>query len=471
VALSDDESETLARLYGQLTRAQRPLHRLNAYYDGDQRIEQLGLAVPPELQRFLTVVNWPGTYVDAIEQRLDVEGFRLPDQDGADQELWRIWQENDLDEESQLAHLDSLALGRSFVTVGAGDTAADGEDERDPATPLVTVESPREMTVELSPRTRRVSAAAKVYQDGLTKRATLYLPDVTIWLERVNARWQEEDRDEHGLGVVPVVPLVNRPRTARREGQSEMHRVIGLTDAAARALTNAQLATEIMAIPQRYVLGASKGDFVDKETGKALTTWEAYFGAIWALTNKDAKAGQFTAADLANFKTIIDHYATLVAGVTGLPMRYLGQNTANPPSADGIRADESRLIKTCERVQRGRGGSWERVARLIRRIIDGKWDRSLAQLETIWRDPATPTRAQAADAAVKLYTTSPKPIVPLRQTRESLGYSQVQIARMEEEDAREAARDPLNDIARGLAGGNAPPEPVIDPVPADAVAD
>jgi hypothetical protein len=129
-----------------------------------------------------------------------------------------------------------------------------------------------------------------------------------------------------------VVPLVNRPRLSPRDGRSQMHRVIGLTDAAARALTNAQLATEVMAIPQRYVLGASKGDFVDKD-GQVLTTWEAYFGAIWALKNGDAKVGQFSAADLANFKTIVDHYASLVAGVTGLPMRYLGQSTTNPPSA------------------------------------------------------------------------------------------------------------------------------------------
>ncbi|MGI5144803.1 phage portal protein [Plantactinospora sp. CA-294935] len=480
MALSEDEAETLARLEYQLVRQQRKLWTLDAYYNGEQRVEQLGLAVPPELRQFLTVVNWPATYVDAIEERLDVEGFRLPGQDGADADLWRVWQENDLDEESQLAHLDSLVFGRSYVTVGAGDAGPDedddGDEDRDPATPLVTVESPREVTAELSPRTRRVAAAVKVYRDspiGPARRAesiqlaTLYLPDVTVWLERRNARWVEVDRDDHGMGVVPVVPMVNRSRVARRHGRSEMERVIPLTDAAARALTNAQLATEIMAIPQRYVLGASKGDFVDKD-GKQLPAWEAYFGAIWALLNPAAKVGQFDAADLSNFKTIVDHYASLVAGVTGLPMRYLGQSTTNPPSAEGIRADESRVIKLCERVQRSRGGSWERVMRLVRRILDEDWNPDLASLETIWRNPATPTRAAEADAAVKLFSTSPRPIVPLRQTRESLGFSQVQIARMEEEDEAERRRDPVLDIARGLAGGDAAGEPAAAVTGADA---
>lgn len=453
MALSDDERDTLNRLGSTLPRAVRRNKIRDAYYDGQQRVEQLGLAVPPELRQFLTIVAWPGTFVDAIEERVDLEGFRLPDASEADQDLWKVWQANGLDEESQLAHLDALVRKRSFVIIGAGDTdtpdapSSDGGDaDRDSAIPLVTVESSDEVAVELSPRTRRVSAAAKLFRDGDTFRATLYLPERTVWLERRAANWTEVDRDEHNLGVVPVVPLVNRPRLGRREGRSQMDRVIGLTDAAARALTNAQIATEVMAIPQRYVLGASKGDFVDK-TGQVLTTWEAYFGSIWALKNGDAKVGQFDAADLINFKTIVDHYASLVAGVTGLPMRYLGQLATNPPSAEGIRADESRLIKTCERFQKSAGGSWERVMRLVRRIIDDDWDPGLAQLETLWRDPATPTRAQAADAAVKLVQAG---ILPIEAAWEDLGYSaarRMKLAQMREADL---ARNPINDIAQAL---------------------
>jgi hypothetical protein len=463
VALSDDEQALLGRLTATLPRTIRSNQTADAYYDGEQRVEQLGLAVPPELRQFLTIVAWPGTYVDAIEERIDLEGFQLPNATEADQGLWSIWQANDLDEESQLAHLDALVRKRSFVIVGAGDADtpdAPTGDDRDPAIPLVTVESSDEVAVELSPRTRRVSAAAKLYKDGAAQRATLYLPKGTIWLERANARWQEVDRDEHGLGVVPVVPLVNRPRLSRRDGRSQMHRVLGLTDAAARALTNAQLATEVMAIPQRYVLGASKGDFVDKD-GQVLTTWEAYFGAIWALKNGDAKVGQFSAADLANFKTIVDHYASLVAGVTGLPMRYLGQSTTNPPSAEGIRADESRLIKTCERFQKSAGGSWERVMRLVRRIMDGDWNPELAQLEAQWRDPATPTRAQQADAAVKLVQAG---ILPIEAAWVDLGYSAIRRNKLREMRQAELDQDPVRAIAAGLDRG--PDTPAVDAQPA-----
>jgi hypothetical protein len=469
--LSEDEKAILARLETEIHRGWRHNHTMDAYYDGRQRLEQLGLAIPPELRRFLTIVAWPGTYVDAIEERIDLEGFVLPDATDADEQLWKIWQANGLDEESQLGHVDALIRRRAFIAVGAGDVdtpdadlAPGGDADRDTSMPLITVESADEVAVELSPRTRRVSAAAKVYRDGADRFATLYLPDVTIWLDRGPTGWREVERDEHGLGVVPLVPLVNRPRLGRRGGRSQLERIIDLTDAAARALTNAQIATEVMAIPQRYVVGATKNDFVDKD-GNILPAWEAYFGSIWALKNGDAKVGQFSAADLTNFKTIVDHYASLVAGVTGLPMRYLGQVTTNPPSAEGIRADESRLIKTCERFQQSAEGSWELAMRIAKRIVDGDWDPKLRQMETLWRDPATPTKAQAADAAVKLVQAN---ILPVEAAWEDLGYSAARREKLRLMREADLALDPVRQIADNLAPP--PVDPAVDPATADASA-
>jgi hypothetical protein len=65
------------------------------------------------------VVNWPRLVVNSLEERLDVDGFRLAQDQPADDELWRIWQANDLDEASQMAHVDALVHGRSFAIVWA----------------------------------------------------------------------------------------------------------------------------------------------------------------------------------------------------------------------------------------------------------------------------------------------------------------------------------------------------------------
>ena len=438
--LTDDEDATLTRLRARLDTSiqgsvDRSGHRrlgfgaLDSYYHGAQRLEQLGLAVPDDLRKFVTIVAWPGTQVDAIEERCDVEGFRLPGEPEADRGLSLVWQANDLDDESQMGHIDSLVFGRSYACVGTGEDAE---------IPLVTVESPLEMIHEGSPRDRETLAAARFYVDDSSGtrvvRSTLYTRDATVWLTQDDRKggWAEEDRDDHRLGRCPVVPLINRGRLHDRYGTSEMSRIITLTDAAARALTNAQVATEVMALPQRWAAGMTQADFTDPETGEAVTRWEAYFGAVWATANPEAKFGQFAAADLGNFERIVSHYAQLVAGVTGLPLRYFGQLAANPPSAEGIRADEARLVKTCERKSRSWGASWERAMRLVRIFQTGEDDPRLASMETLWRDPATPTRAQAADAAVKLYQAG---ISTKRQARRDVGYSSVQIANMERDDA------------------------------------
>jgi hypothetical protein len=115
------------------------------------------------------VVNWPRLVVNSLEERLDVDGFRTAKQ--PDDELWRIWQANDLDEASQMAHVDSLVHGRSFVIVWAGD---------DPDTPKITVESAEQMTVDFEPGTTNVVAAAKHWAEDDMAYANLFLDDVVL---------------------------------------------------------------------------------------------------------------------------------------------------------------------------------------------------------------------------------------------------------------------------------------------------
>lgn len=457
--LSEDEEGILKRLWSALNRAQPPLKRLDSYYEGDRRLRQIGLAVPPELESFTVMVNWPRITVDSVEQRCDVEGFRLPGAESADDELWGIWQASDLDEESQMGHVEALALGRAYVCVGTRE-----DDDPEPNVPLITFESPLEMIHEQDPRVKKVTAALRRPGGSSSMEATLYLPDVTIWLERDPARgWLENDRDEHGLGVVPVVPLVNRSRLRKRDGVSELVDVIDLTDAACRMLTLSALAGEVLAVPQRYVLGATQKDFVDKE-GNPVPAWDAYLGAIWALQNEKAVVGQFSAADLGNFERIVNHYANLVSGQSGLPTRFYGQYTTNPPSEGSIVADETRLIQNARRKHRAFGRAHEGAMRIARRIIDGDWNPDLVRMETLWANPETPTRAQQADATVKLHAAG---LLPVEAAWEDLGYSATRREQLKRMRDAELAADPLKAAADAFAFPPAATDPAN--VPADQV--
>jgi hypothetical protein len=440
VPLTSLEDAVFRTLDNDLTGISLDLDRADGYYDGVQRLEQLGLAIPPELHRFCVIVNWPRLAVDAVADRLDVKGFRLPGTDVGDAELWRIWQANGMDEQDMLSRLDYLVYGRTYKCVGA--------NEDDPATPIITVESPRQIITTRDARTGKVAAALRRYGaadtgDGLSQipqpaYATLYLPDHTVWLawDQRTAQWLVEARDDHLLGMVPVVPTFRRRRTKladyrRWQGTSAMADVIPVTDAAARNITNAQVAQETHAVPQRGVLGASKGDFVD-QNGKQLTVWEAYFGAVWALSNPNAKTFQFDASDMSNFERMMDLYARLASGVSGLPPNYFGLAADDAASADAIRSRESRLVKIAERDQVALGNGDEETLRIADRIRTGVWNPALLELETLWYDAGTPTVAQRADAVVKMFTATDgagRALLPREMAMEELGWSPAKISR------------------------------------------
>ena len=398
------------------------------------------------------VIAWPLLVVGSLEERLDVEGFRLPDEDSADEEMWRVWQFNNADEESQLATVDALVMRRSFICVGT--------NEDDETTPLVTFESPLEMFADIDPRNRRMRAAIRRwsdYQDSLVRLperySTLYLPDRTVFYEYGGQGWRETGRDEHGLGEVPVAQLTNRGRLSDRFGRSELDPILPLANAANKLATDMMVAAEFVAIPLRGFMGIGPDSFED-EAGNKLTALQAIMGRLLAIPEEGAKQFEFAAAQLNNFTNAIDKLAELAGSIAGLPPHYMGRATDNPPSADAIRSNEMRLVKRAERRQRAFGGSYEQAMRLVRRFQEGDWDPRLRQLETIWRDASTPTIAQKADAAVKLRTAN---ITTLRQAREDLGYTSAQIERMEAdqmaEDMQLAATLKLPTAADQMTGG------------------
>lgn len=449
------EQRTLKRVIDDHEKDLTPLRLFDRYYEGTQPLSYMH----PDLQRELedrlrqVVVNWPRLVIDSVEERLDVEGFRYPDVDDADDELQRVWQANNLDEWSQQGHVDAMVMKRAYTVVSHNDA--------DEATPLVSVESPLEMHAELDPATRLPRNAVKRWKQPaedaggkLVEMATLYTQaGLRVPFSKKDGTWEQTgDPVDTKFGRLPVSLLPNRPRLLIPMGTSDLADITSLSDAACKIATDMMVAAEFAAIGQRWVFGMKPEDFKDPKTGQQLSTWQAVLGRVWAHENSEAKAGTFPAADLKNFHDTLNALARMVASIAGLPVTEMGFVTDNPPSADAIRASEIRRIKRAERKQRPFGGGWENTMRLVRLAQLGQEDVKASRLETIWRDPSTPTVAQKADAAVKLNVAG---ITPLRQTREDLGYSVTQIERMEQQDLEE---DPLQRLGR-TPPPNEPPQP------------
>jgi hypothetical protein len=424
------------------------------YLDGEFRLQTIGLGAPPEMRYLQVNVGWPSLYLRAIEERLDVEGFRVDGDTDAVDELWKWWQDNNLDEESSLGHMDAMTFGRSYITI-----AAPSEDD-DPDSPVIRLESPLSMYAEIDPRTRKVTRAVRLYKSdstsGVADQATLLLPNETVYLKRDDGPtsvWVQDGKPvQHNLGVVPVVPLVNRAKLSNRYGRSEIiPELRQLTDAGGRTLMNLQAASELIAVPLRVFFGVDKSDLVGNGTSAEVN--DAYYGRIVALENELAKAFEFSAAELRNFTEEMSELAKQVASITGLPPQYLSFSSDNPASAEAIQASESRLVKTCERKARMFGGSWEQAMRLATKVMGKEVPEEYRRLETVWTNPATPTYAAKADGVTKLYANG-LGVIPKEQARIDLGYSIVERENMNTWDEKENPLGTLGAIMNPTVGSS-----------------
>lgn len=468
MALSREESATIDRLSRLHDNELPELELYDRYYEGTQPLSYMHPEILAEVSDRIRplVIFWPQMAADSVEERLRLEGFKTGDDD-VDRELWRIWQANRMVLGFRQAVIDSLVMRRAFVSVGTNPA--------DPDTPIVTPESPLEVYVDLDPATRRVRAALRRVAEidavgGASRRyVTLYLPNVTIWCEGDGGlAVKEVRRDEHGLGMVPVAPVVYRPRlrgstrTPRnlevaRLGRSALDPIIPLSDAANKLGTDMMVAAEFVAVPMRALFGVGPEAFQDAQ-GNPVSPLRAVMGRLLTIPDEEVKAYEWGSGQLQNFTTALRAIAEAAVSVTGLPQHYFGKAADNPPSAEAIAASESRLATRAERAQDSLGTGAMDAAELILRFTK-QWDPEFAAMRLDWRDVRTPTIGAMADAAVKL---GPKdqPIVPMKQTRERLGFSPEQIEEMEAEDELAAARSPsgqlvglMSDQRVGVDGG------------------
>jgi Phage portal protein, SPP1 Gp6-like len=437
VEILDDAKaiDQLNRLVTKLAGQQAEIERFDRYYRGSQPLSFLHPEIALHLGDRLRsmVINWPRLVLDSLEERLDIQGFRL----GAgepDREIWKIWQANDFDLASGRVHLSAMRHGRAFVSVWYGP----GEGE-----PRMAAETARQVAVECYPGTSIVRAAVKQWQDGPIRYANLYLPDRIVKYQRAgttarsrarSTTWdQRAEPVENPLGVVPIVPFLNRYDLDLPDGESELADVIHLADAINKLATDMMVASEFHAMPRRWATGIDipKSNPNSTERRRLEEEARAYWarttaGNVW-LAGKDVTFGQFASAELENFVRAIGMLTAKVAALAGLPPHYVGINGDNPASADAIRSAEASLIKRAERKQRTWSEPWEDVVALALTIRGAGAPDDVAELETIWRDPQTPTVAQKSDAAVKLHTAG---LIDAEQAQEDLGYTPLQRERI-----------------------------------------
>lgn len=451
------------RLYGQLVARQHELAFFDAYYRGDHPLPWLPEQARDEFRRILRMTrsNYMGLVCDAKAERIQVEGFRVAEDrnslpDEADDDLWRVWQENDLDLGSDQAFLEAIIGGCSYLLVAP--------NPQDPGTPIITVEHASQAVVEYEPgSSRRIAAAGlKVWDDDWTGRlmATLYLPDRIHKFDADRPRvatgaplrleWQLRRVDRvapvmvNPLGVVPLVELANNPRLLTG-GRSLLYDVTDIQDRINKTIADRLITQDFGAFPQKWLFGWPQEDAAGNPTDPI------DIGRDRVLTTDatEARAGQWDAAPLDPYSAAKREDIKDIASRTRTPAQdLLGE--MNNVNGETLKASQAGHIAVVKQMCRYFGEGLERTMRLAQRAAGRP---PSLMMETVWANPEYRTEGELTDATVKKRQDR---IISLRQAREDLGYSVTQIKRLEQDDADEASDPLLERIARDLTGDRGP---------------
>lgn len=401
-ALSSDEQSLVDTLRRDILMYARKNARKYLMYEGEFAADHIGIAVPPHLKDWPIKVGWGGTVVDVLSERLNWLGWesQIDDLMGLDEVSTDTFLSTKVDQIVQ----SSLVVGTGFALIGHGSKGLRIESK-----------SPSNLAVKKDFRTDTIIAALSQIRDerGMVIAETLYLPDETVTMERVDRRMKVVHRDLHKRGRVPVVQMPNQPNDAHPNGRSLLTAPIEYAiSAMARSLLRLEVHQEFYSAPQRAALGAEPEIFgVTAEMDaaeKAALGWSLTMGRMNIIPpGEDGQPTptmhEFGGSAPTGYIDAQRHYSLMVCSDAGLPPAYLGVHADNPASADAIKAMESRIERRSLSRIRDHDRGMREIAYLSLLFRDGEVDEySLARVTSKWASPATPTPSAAADAGMKL---------------------------------------------------------------------
>lgn len=451
----------LTRLEADLATQQRRIKRAIDYYDGNHRLQFATSKFRETFGQLFSAFadNWCQLIVDAAVDRLEVQGFRFGGTRETDDDAWSIWQANNLDAESELAHSEAVKCGCAYALVDPNVRVGDGQ-------PRITVEHPSQMIVAhaAGDRRRRLAALKKWHDDSDYAMATLYLPDAVFkYQSKEKLRtaggtsritWVPREGDPGGgnsLGIVPAVPLYNRP-SMMGGGRSDLDPAFSLQDAITKLALDMVVASEFAAFMQRWGTGIDIP--TDPDTGRPMQPekWLSGPGRMWTAKDPEASFGAFPAADLGNFVTAIDMFVQHLAAQTRTPPHYLLAKLINV-SGDALKIGETGLVSRVRSKHRHLGEGWEETMRLAFLAKGDSEKANATRAETVWKNPETRSEAELADMIVKLRSVG----WSVEKLAELFGHSPEEIKQMLRENGWPVT--PLDRTSPPPANGGEPDNP------------
>ena len=213
-----------------------------------------------------------------------------------------------------------------------------------------------------------------------------------------------------------------------------------------RTLANASIGLEFSTTPQKYLLGVTDDQFRAVTDSK----FRQYVGSILAATTNPETGekptfGQLTQGNISPHVEMLKALAAQFSAASGLTVSDTGVvNEANPTSSDAILAQSQTLVAMAEQLNAGNGDALRTIALMAMAVAQNTTMDALPEDQTgimaHFKNPAMPSVAVTADAAIKIATSRPS-FAQTDTYLEMIGFSQADIRRINSQEQR----------ARGLA--------------------
>ena len=450
IGLETDAAEKLKNLIKVYECASAKNAVKERYYEGKITLGEvnLGIALPQGMRGLEIGCAWGAKTVDVLAGRSMFDGY-VGENGEEVNELNEIVKNNNLIAEYPKACRDELMIGCSFATLSADDNIGC----------RIRFHSTRSAAAVWDGAKCRIAYGMAILDtelksDDHSREASLIRLDTdeATWvIRRVDREWHAE-KYAHKMGRPLMEPIIYNPTSAKPFGQSRIKEPIRrLIQGYVRTVANATIGLEFSTAPQKYLLGVTDDQYDVVVNQK----FKQYVGNILASTvnpetGEKPTFGQLQQGNIEPHVQMLRMLATQFSAATGLTVTDTGVvNDANPTSSDAILAQSQTLVSMAEQLNARNGDALRTIALMAIAIANkttlDKLTDTQKNIVAHFKNPAMPSVAVTADAAIKIASARPE-FASTDTFLEMIGFDQADIRRIKAQEQRERGLQVLAEI-------------------------
>jgi hypothetical protein len=391
------------KLVKQLAECEPRVQKKYEYYDADNDIQDYGIATPAKLVHIRPGIGWASRAVNTLSDRVVFEGF-AKDTFGINDYLDTI---NGLSVINNTKH-DTYIGGCAFVAVS--DDPRTGNKILVPFTASEAT-GVVDQTTGLLKYGLAVTRWGEPKPKGRVKGARFAPVDYMLFAPDFTAVFEDRELAEliaNPTGRTLLHPLTRRSSANRPLGKSRISNTVRrIINEVGRLKRREEIAEEFYSLPQRYINGLAEGAKKDAALDSAI-------GKVWAITKDEdgdkPDIGQLAQMSIDQFETAKKDKARDFCAETGLTLRNLGYETANPSTPESLAAMSDDLLLEATNSQQEMGKQIKEICITLRLAIDENnvVPDGLRQIVPAWKPIFQIDLGAAGDAIFKLFEVMPE---------------------------------------------------------------